>query len=300
MNGDKLIDVYDIVALRNYIDNVPQHSETFTARLYAANATIKAGGTRKVNVTLSAAQTATALQADIKFDTMLSAKAESVQSGTIESGSHIVRAGQTKDGIRILVYSPTQEPFISRTGVAFSFVVDADSAFSSSADFALSDIRVAAADGLSARVNDASYTLTFAKTYVSSIVFPESDVNIIQGSQVTLTPTVLPVLATNKELTWATSDASIASVDQQGNVVSGNMGDAVITATATDGSRIFGSVNIHVIEDPEVGILPLYAIPADAEVYDLSGRRINSQLSTFNSQLKKGVYIVNGKKVLIK
>ena len=34
------------------------------------------------------------------------------------------------------------------------------------------------------------------------------------------------------------------------------------------------------------------------EVYDLSGRKINSQLSPVNSQLKKGVYIVNGRKVL--
>jgi lysophospholipase L1-like esterase len=38
------------------------------------------------------------------------------------------------------------------------------------------------------------------------------------------------------------------------------------------------------------------------EVYDLSGRIINFQLSTFNSQLKlrKGLYIVNGKKAVIK
>ena len=34
------------------------------------------------------------------------------------------------------------------------------------------------------------------------------------------------------------------------------------------------------------------------EVYDLSGRKINAQLSPVNSQLKKGVYIVNGRKVL--
>jgi 3',5'-cyclic AMP phosphodiesterase CpdA len=35
-------------------------------------------------------------------------------------------------------------------------------------------------------------------------------------------------------------------------------------------------------------------------VYDLSGRRINSQFSTLNSQLPKGIYIVNGKKIFIK
>lgn len=33
-------------------------------------------------------------------------------------------------------------------------------------------------------------------------------------------------------------------------------------------------------------------------IYDLSGRKVNSQLSTLNSQLKKGIYIVNGRKVV--
>ena len=35
-------------------------------------------------------------------------------------------------------------------------------------------------------------------------------------------------------------------------------------------------------------------------IYDLSGRRINSQLSPVNCQLPKGVYIINGKKVVRK
>ena len=306
MNRDNVIDVNDIVALRNYIDNTPQQEGTFTARLYAANANIKAGGTRKVNVTLSTAQIATAWQVDVIFGNLLSAKQESVLLGDIKSGSHVIKTSQIKDGIRILAYSLDQESLTSKTGVAFSFVIDADSLFSENSTFSLSNIRVAAADGAHASVNGASYKITFSKTYVSGILFPEFDVNIIQGSQATLTPTVLPVLATNQVLNWTTSDASIASVDQQGNVVTGNMGDAVITATSTDGSRISGSVNIHVIEDPEVGVLSIHAIPADAEIFDLSGRRINPQLSTFNGQwsmvngLKKGVYIVNGQKVLVK
>ena len=36
----------------------------------------------------------------------------------------------------------------------------------------------------------------------------------------------------------------------------------------------------------------------DGAIYDLSGRKVNSQFSILNSQLKKGVFIVNGKKVL--
>ena len=38
----------------------------------------------------------------------------------------------------------------------------------------------------------------------------------------------------------------------------------------------------------------------EGAIYDLSGRRINSQFSTLNSQLKKGIYIVGGKKILFK
>ena len=34
-------------------------------------------------------------------------------------------------------------------------------------------------------------------------------------------------------------------------------------------------------------------------IYDLSGRKVNSQFSNFNSQLKrKGIYIMDGKKIL--
>ena len=36
------------------------------------------------------------------------------------------------------------------------------------------------------------------------------------------------------------------------------------------------------------------------EVYDLQGRKVNGQSSMFNGQLKKGLYIVNGKKEVVK
>ena len=38
----------------------------------------------------------------------------------------------------------------------------------------------------------------------------------------------------------------------------------------------------------------------DNGVYDLSGRKVlNGQWSMVNGQLKKGVYIVNGKKIIL-
>ena len=39
---------------------------------------------------------------------------------------------------------------------------------------------------------------------------------------------------------------------------------------------------------------------SEGAVFDLSGRKINSQLSPVNSQLKKGLYIIDGKKVFVR
>ena len=59
------------------------------------------------------------------------------------------------------------------------------------------------------------------------------------------------------------------------------------------------------VNDEEVGIGGIdnspSAIHNDGKgIYDLSGRKVNSQSSILNPQLKKGLYIVNGKKVAIK
>ena len=60
--------------------------------------------------------------------------------------------------------------------------------------------------------------------------------------------------------------------------------------------------SLFYIKNNETGIKDIEqsALNNQHSVYDLSGRRVgNSQLSTLNSQLKKGVYIVNGKKIAL-
>lgn len=81
-------------------------------------------------------------------------------------------------------------------------------------------------------------------------------------------------------------------------MVAGGLGDAVVTATATDGSRISASVNVHVVEDPDAikEIQNSKFKNQEGDIYDLSGRKIDSSLLP----LKKGVYIVNGKKKTVK
>ena len=51
--------------------------------------------------------------------------------------------------------------------------------------------------------------------------------------------------------------------------------------------------------DPD-GIRIVNADGSSVKIYDLNGRQVNSQFVIHNSQLKKGIYIMNGKKILVK
>jgi uncharacterized protein YjdB len=71
---------------------------------------------------------------------------------------------------------------------------------------------------------------------VTSISLPESKTLGLYGS-VRLTPAILPQNATNKAVTWSTSDASIASIAAQGDgvVIGQHTGTATITAKTANG-----------------------------------------------------------------
>ena len=67
----------------------------------------------------------------------------------------------------------------------------------------------------------------------------------VGGDALTLTATVAPDDATNKTVTWTTSDASVATV-ADGVVTAVAAGTATITATANDGSGVTGTCTVTV------------------------------------------------------
>jgi hypothetical protein len=73
-----------------------------------------------------------------------------------------------------------------------------------------------------------------------------SDVSVEQGKKVQLSPVVLPDIAHNKNLTWASSDNSIATVDANGLVTGVKPGEATITSTAKDGSGVSAQCSLTV------------------------------------------------------
>ena len=89
------------------------------------------------------------------------------------------------------------------------------------------------------------YASTVSATGVS--ISPDSK-TLNKGETVQLTATVLPTDATDKTVTWSSSNNDIASVDNNGEVTAVGPGTATITATANDGSGKAASCRITVNE----------------------------------------------------
>ena len=82
--------------------------------------------------------------------------------------------------------------------------------------------------------------------HVTSIELNQTSAGMTEGETLQLTATVLPEDATDKTVTWASSDEAVATVDQNGLVTAVAPGTATITATTIDGSDLSTSCEVTV------------------------------------------------------
>ena len=101
----------------------------------------------------------------------------------------------------------------------------------------------ATADGKSATC---TVTVTAATVPVTGVTLNKTSTSLYVGDTETLTPTITPDNATNKNVTWSSDDTSVATVDASGLVTAVARGTAVITATAADGSGANASCTVTV------------------------------------------------------
>ena len=88
-------------------------------------------------------------------------------------------------------------------------------------------------------------------TLVTSIELNKTEMHLSVGQNETLTPTVLPEDATNKDVTWGTDKPEVATVNN-GVVTAVGPGAAKITATAVDGGGAFEEC-VVTVEYPSTG-----------------------------------------------
>ena len=80
-------------------------------------------------------------------------------------------------------------------------------------------------------------TVKDAVVAVTGVTLNKSDLSLETGASETLTATVAPADATNKKVTWKSSDAAVATVDANGKVTGVKAGEATITVTTEDGGK---------------------------------------------------------------
>lgn len=86
---------------------------------------------------------------------------------------------------------------------------------------------------------------------VTGISVTGASATVEEESQLQLTASVTPNNATVQTVTWSSNHESIATVNTNGLVTGVSAGEARITATATDGSAVYGYIDITVTAKPQ-------------------------------------------------
>jgi len=89
---------------------------------------------------------------------------------------------------------------------------------------------------------------------VTEISLDRTSIKLEEGSTTKLMATILPENATNKIVTWSSSDSNVATVDGIGNVTGQKAGIAIITAKALNG--VYKTCQIEVTNKEEIVIDP--------------------------------------------
>ncbi|MBD5361781.1 MAG: leucine-rich repeat protein [Bacteroides sp.] len=97
---------------------------------------------------------------------------------------------------------------------------------------------------------ESEITITVETTLAESIVINHQDANIKVGEKLQLIATVLPNTATNPTVEWTSSNSGVVSVDANGVITAISEGDAIVTASSTDGSNLHTDCIITVEPTP--------------------------------------------------
>ena len=127
----------------------------------------------------------------------------------------------------------------------------------------------------------------------TSVEMDKKEAILYIGDTMTLIATVLPSNTTNPTLSWVSNNPAVATVSSQGVVTAVGIGEAVITATTSDGSNLKASCTIHVNKVAGINEVTIDATKKDV-VFRLDGVRV------YDKHLKPGFYIINGHKVMVK
>ena len=137
-------------------------------------------------------------------------------------------------------------------------------------------------------------------------ISPEGNQELKEDESMAFAANVIPENATDQTVVWTTNNNEVIYIEVSEEdpneviVTALEVGETVLTATATDGSGVYATVNITVSKDEGLRIA---GVQADSDgfynVYRLSGELILSTKDASGlKNLEKGMYIINGRTIM--
>lgn len=125
------------------------------------------------------------------------------------------------------------------------FTVDQDGVVTGVGD-GVATLTVTTMDG--DHTDTASVSVTFVLVSVTGVTVAPTSNTIEVGDSRQLVAVVSPVNASNKDVTWTSSDTDVVTVDDEGRITGVSVGSATITVTTEDGNFTAQSA-VSVVED---------------------------------------------------
>lgn len=187
----------------------------------------------------------------------------------------------------------TYTPADANTGKALTWKSDNTAVATVDANGVVKGIAAGKANITATSTTNPAITATCAVTVqavaVTGVSLNKTSINLQVGGSETLTTTVIPANATNKEIIWNTSDGSIATINN-GKVTAVAAGQTTITATTVDGNKT-ATCTVTVTAGPPVpstGLTTHY--PEVYEAKDLAGG-YNGKLTVFGGREYEVYYV---------
>ncbi len=187
----------------------------------------------------------------------------------------------------------TYTPADANTGKALTWKSDNTAVATVDANGVVKGIAAGTANITATSTTNPAITATCAVTVqavaVTGVSLNKTSINLQVGGSETLTTTVIPANATNKEIIWNTSDGSIATINN-GKVTAVAAGQTTITATTVDGNKT-ATCTVTVTAGPPVpstGLTTHY--PEVYEAKDLAGG-YNGKLTVFGGREYEVYYV---------
>lgn len=223
-------------------------------RFYVEPADLEVGKTATLVFILENSQDYYGFQAEVKLPEGLEAlkgsdgELEIALSGRADAGEFSVNSNVLADGKVIMsAFSSNHKPFTGDNGVLVNMSI------SVAEDFTGGSVEVSNVmftDSMNKDVEFDSSSATFG-VKATGISLSETELSLMVGQTALLAATITPNSATDKTVTWSSSDAAVATVDAAGSVTAVSLGTAIITVTC---GSVSATCAVTVVSTPAEGI----------------------------------------------